>query len=86
MKKKKKDETDAPSHYKKGASESDEVEAEADEQDDAEAEAATEVLEEVEEEADASLADAGDDAVQSARASASEWLETTVLRSTANLK
>ena len=85
-KKKKKDETDAPSHYKKGASESDEVEAEADEQDDAEAEAATEVLEEVEEEVEASLADAGDDAVNAARTSASEWLESSVLRSTANLK
>ena len=95
FKKKKKDdeeeeeETQGPAGgkpYKNMSSESDEVEAEADEQDDAEAEAATEVLEEVEEEADASLADAGDDAVQSARASASEWLETTVLRSTANLK
>jgi hypothetical protein len=83
---KKKKKKDDEANMKKGYSESDEVEAEADEQDDAEAEAATEVLEEVEEEADASLADAGDDAVQSARASASEWLETTVLRSTANLK
>ena len=85
------EETQAPAGgkpYKGMSSESDqeEVEAEADEQDDAEAEAATEVLEEVEEEAEASLADAGDDAVQSARASASEWLESSVLRSTANLK
>ena len=83
-KKKKKKDQDA--NQEKGYnSESEEVEAEADEQDDAEAEAATEVLEEVEEEAEASLADAGDDAVNDARSSASEWLETTVLRSTANL-
>ena len=83
-KKKKKKDQDA--NQEKGYnSESEEVEAEADEQDSAEAEAVTEVLDEVEEEVEASLADAGDDAVNNARASASEWLENTVLRSTANL-
>ena len=95
FKKKKKDEeeeeeeTQGPAGgkpYKRMASESDEqVEADADEEDAAEAEAVTEVLEEVEEEVEASLADAGDDAVNDARTAASEWLETTVLRSTANL-
>ena len=97
FKKKKKDEeeedqeeTQGPAGgkpYKRMASESDEqVEADADEEDAAEAEAVTEVLEEVEEQVEASLADAGDDAVNDARANASEWLENTVLRSTANLK
>ena len=62
-----------------------EVEAEAEEKDDAEAEAEAEVLEEVEVDSDVALADAGDDAVEAAQTSASNWLETNVLRTTANL-
>jgi len=54
--------------------------------DDADASADTEALEEVEEEVEAALADAGEtDGVQSARASASEWLRDHVLKSTAGL-
>ena len=60
-------------------------EAEAEETDEAEVEAEAEVLEDVEEEAEAALADAGDDSTDELRASASEWLETNVLRSTATL-
>ena len=58
------------------------IEVEADE---AEAEAETEVLDDVEEEVAIALADAGDDSTDELQASASEWLETNVLRSTANL-
>ena len=51
-----------------------------------EAEADTETLEEVEEVAEAALSDcAEDDSVVSARSAASAWLETNVLRSTANI-
>ena len=60
-------------------------EAEAEETDEADVEAEAEVLEEVEEEAEAALADAGDDSVEELQTSASEWLESNVLRSTANL-
>ena len=48
-------------------------------------EAEAEILEEVEEEAEAALTDAGDDAVEELRSSASEWLEGNVLRSTASI-
>ena len=58
----------------------------AEDKDDAEASADTEALEEVEEEVEAALADSGEtDEVQSARASASEWLRDHVLKSTAGL-
>jgi len=60
-------------------------EAEAEETDEADVEAEAEVLEEVEEEAEAALADAGDDSVEELQTSASEWLESNVLRSTATL-
>ena len=60
-------------------------EAEAEETDEAETEAEAEVLENVEEEVEAALTDAGDDSTDELRASASEWLESNVLRSTANL-
>ena len=60
-------------------------EVEAEETDEAEAEAETEVLEDVEEEAEASMADAGDNANE-ARTSASNWLESNVLRTTAGLQ
>ena len=60
-------------------------EATEEETDEAEAEAEAEVLENVEEEAEAALTDAGDDSTDELRASASEWLESNVLRSTANL-
>jgi hypothetical protein len=54
--------------------------------DEEEASADTESLEDVEEEAEAALADAGEtDEVQSARANASEWLRDHVLKSTAGL-
>ena len=59
-------------------------EATEEETDEAEAEAEAEVLENVEEEAEAALTDAGDDSTE-LQASASEWLENNVLRSTANL-
>ena len=61
------------------------TEAEAEETDEAADEAEAEVLENVEEEAEASLTDAGDDSVEELRTSASEWLESNVLRSTASL-
>ena len=48
-------------------------------------EAEAEILEEVEEEAEAALADAGDDVVEELRSSASDWLESNVLRSTASI-
>ena len=77
---------------RKAEEEAEEVEAtEADEAteeetDEAAAEAEAEVLEDVEEEAEAALTDAGDDSTDELLASASEWLESNVLRSTANLK
>ena len=60
-------------------------EATEEEADEAEGEAQAEILEEVEEEAEAALADAGDDSTEELQTSASEWLESNVLRSTANL-
>ncbi len=60
-------------------------EAEAEETDEAAEEAEAEILEEVEEEAEAALADAGDDVVEELRSSASNWLESNVLRSTASI-
>jgi len=51
-----------------------------------EAEAGEEVLENFEEEAEATLADAGDDAIEEMKSVASEWLEENVLRSTSNIK
>ena len=67
-----------------GASES-EAENQEEETDEAEAEAEAEVLEEAEEEVEATLADAGDDIVEELSTVASEWLESNVLRTTANL-
>ena len=61
-------------------------EEEEDATDEAEAEAEPEGLEEVEEEAEAALTDAGDDELEDLRVSASSWLETNVLRTTANIK
>ena len=61
------------------------TEAEAEETDEAADEAEAEVLENVEEEAEASLTDAGDDSIEELRTSASAWLESNVLRSTASL-
>ena len=61
------------------------LETEAEETDEAAEEAEAEILEEVEEEAEAALADAGDDVVEELRTSASEWLESNVLRSTASI-
>jgi hypothetical protein len=85
----KKDEDDEDEDKdKKKAKKKAEVEAEeADEaeSDEAEVEAEAEILESVEEEVQVALADAGDDSTDELRASASEWLETNVLRSTANL-
>jgi hypothetical protein len=84
-----KDDKDAM-YRKKGADAetTSEVEAETQEEeaDEAEAEAEAEVLEEAEEEVEAALTDAGDDAVEELSTVASEWLETNVLRTTANLK
>jgi colicin import membrane protein len=84
-----KDEKDAM-YRKKGADAetTSEVEAETQEEetDEAEAEAEAEVLEEAEEEVEAALTDAGDDAVEELSTVASEWLESNVLRTTANLK
>lgn len=83
------DETDAKhkSNYKKGGKvEKKKKEEDSEDKDDADASADTEALEEVEEEVEAALADAGEtDGVQSARASASEWLRDHVLKSTAGL-
>ena len=61
------------------------LETEAEETDEAAEEAEAEILEEVEEEAEAALADAGDDSVEELRTSASDWLESNVLRSTASI-
>jgi hypothetical protein len=61
------------------------LETEAEETDEAAEEAEAEILEEVEEEAEAALADAGDDVVEELRSSASDWLESNVLRSTASI-
>jgi hypothetical protein len=74
---------------KKGAAEEAEEaeEAEAvDETDEAEVEASEEALETVEEEVEPALADAGEDSSLEARSAASEWLESNVLRSTANVQ
>ena len=60
-------------------------EATEEETDEAETEAEADVLEDVEEAVEPALADAGDDSTDELRASASEWLETNVLRSTATL-
>ena len=61
------------------------LETEAEEADEAAEEAEAEILDEVEEEAEAALTDAGDDSVEELRASASDWLESNVLRSTASI-
>ena len=61
------------------------LETEAEETDEAAEEAEAEILEEAEEEAEAALADAGDDVVEELRSSASDWLESNVLRSTASI-
>ena len=61
------------------------LETEAEETDEAAEEAEAEILEEAEEEAEAALADAGDDVVEELRYSASDWLESNVLRSTASI-
>ena len=75
---------------KKEAKSSEVSESEADyqeeEEDEAEAIAEAEVLEEAEEEVEAALTDAGDDAVEELSTAASAWLESNVLRTTANLK
>ena len=71
---------------KEDAKSSEETEVEAEEQDEAEVEAEAEILEEVEEEVEATLTDAGDDSVAEARTSASDWLESNVLRTTASLQ
>jgi hypothetical protein len=60
-------------------------EATEEEADEAEGEAQAEILEEVEEVVEAVLADAGDDSAEELRSSASEWLESNVLRSTASI-
>ena len=82
----KKDDDDDDEEKKEDAKSSEETEVEAEEQDEAEAEAEAEILEEVEEEVEATLTDAGDDNVADARASASDWLESNVLRTTASLQ
>tara|TARA_R100000152_G_C6780561_1_gene213493 strand:- start:65 stop:1570 length:1506 start_codon:yes stop_codon:yes gene_type:complete len=82
---KKKDNEEEEDSEKPKASEED-PEEEEDATDEAEAEAEPEVLEEVEEEAEAALTDAGDDELEDLRVSASSWLETNVLRTTANIK
>ena len=61
------------------------LETEAEETDEAAEEAEAEILEEAEEEAEAALADAGDDVVEELRSSASDWLESNGLRSTASI-
>ena len=75
---------------KKEAKSAEVSESEADyqeeEEDEAEAIAEAEVLEEAEEEVEAALTDAGDDAVEELSTAASAWLESNVLRTTANLK
>ena len=82
--KKKKDALVKPSKSSEAeATEADEATEE--ETDEAEGEAEAEVLEDVEEEVEAALADAGDDPTDELRASASAWLESNVLRSTATL-
>ena len=85
--KKEDEEKEEEALMKKGA-EVDEVEAEeaeAEETDEAAEEADAEILEEVEEEAEAALVDSGDDSTDELRTSASNWLETNVLRSTASI-
>ena len=56
------------------------------EADEAEAEASDEVLETAEEEVEAALTDAGEDSSLEARTAASDWLESNVLRSTADIQ
>jgi hypothetical protein len=84
-----KDEDEDEDEKKKKDAKSEEAteadEATEEETDEAEAEAEAEILEEAEVDSDVALADAGDDAVEAARTSASNWLETNVLRTTANL-
>ena len=85
---KKDEEEEAPASAEEVAEEveAEEVlETEAEETDEAAEEAEAEILEEVEEEAEAALTDAGDDSVEELRASASDWLESNVLRSTASI-
>ena len=85
--KKEDEEKEEEALMRKGA-EVDEVEAEeaeAEETDEAAEEAEAEILEEVEEEAEAALVDSGDDSTDELRTSASNWLETNVLRSTASI-
>jgi hypothetical protein len=67
---------------------SSEVEADlqTDESDEAEEGAEADILEDAEEEVEPALADGGDDALEELSSVASEWLETKVLRTTANLK
>jgi hypothetical protein len=82
------DDKDEKDDKKKGMKKKAEVQAEdatEEEADEADTEAEAEVLEDVEEEVEPALADAGDDSSDELRASASEWLETNVLRSTANI-
>jgi len=82
----KKDEEEKATKPKAEEVEAEEVlETEAEETDEAAEEAEAEILEEVEEEAEAALTDAGDDSVEELRASASDWLESNVLRSTASI-
>jgi len=71
---------------KDAKSEESEASEESEEEDEAEASAEEEILEDVEEEADAALVDAGEtDGIKSVRAIASEWLSQNVLRTTANI-
>lgn len=81
--KKKKKDADHMNYEKKSKS-VEEVSEE--EEDEAEASAEEEILEDVEEEAEAALVDAGEtDGIKSVRAIASEWLSQNVLRTTANI-
>tara|TARA_R110002096_G_scaffold421818_1_gene627892 strand:- start:2462 stop:3985 length:1524 start_codon:yes stop_codon:yes gene_type:complete len=84
---KKKDDEKEEDDKEADADTTSEVEAEVqqEETDEAEAEAEAEVLEEAEEEVEAALTDAGDDSVEELSTVASEWLESNVLRTTANL-
>ena len=82
------DEEDDKDKKKKKDAKSEESQAseESEEEDEAEASAEEEILEDVEEEAEAALVDAGEtDGIKSVRAIASEWLSQNVLRTTANI-
>ena len=71
---------------KDAKSEESQASEESEEEDEAEASAEEEILEDVEEEAEAALVDAGEtDGIKSVRAIASEWLSQNVLRTTANI-